>query len=254
MGWICPTFQRPERLAELALSWEKCEPGKKLWVRVWEDDPRKDDYFKYEWPEGWVLYESAAEWAGEALNQYFDMQPNEPYYGFIGDDIVLRTPLGMSELEDEAGEWCIAYPNDMLQRHRLCTHFCIGGEFARTLGYIVPRTFAHHNIDLALMNIGRETGLIRYCPRVIFQHKHFLARRDVERDATYRKVWGDVPLEEISKRNELFDSKVWTAWAHGEFSRDVGKLRRKMLEYEKPEEWEAEDFAMGNLGVADGVV
>ena len=34
MPWICPTFQRPERLAELAISWDRHQHGKELFVRL----------------------------------------------------------------------------------------------------------------------------------------------------------------------------------------------------------------------------
>jgi len=77
--WICPTFQRPERLKELADSWEKHAPGKKLLVRIWAHDPKVTEYHSIEWPDSWNLYMSYAKGAGEALNEAFGMNhdPNK---------------------------------------------------------------------------------------------------------------------------------------------------------------------------------
>ena len=253
MGWICPTFQRPERLAELALSWEKCEPGRQLWVRVWENDPRKEDYFRFEWPDGWVLFEHESEWCGQALNTYFDWNPNEAYYGFIADDIVLRTPGGLGELEQAAGDWCVAYPNDTIHRHRGCTHFCVGGQFARKLNYFVPRELKHHFIDNALMSIASNCGLDRYCPWVIFQHKHFLAGT-AERDATYEKIWGEVTRQQVAEMDLLPQGEVeFASWVKDKLPSEVNKIREEMLKFERWHQWEAED-AVDSLEAAHGAV
>ncbi len=192
MTWFCPTFQRPERLRNLADSWEKCEPTTPLYVRVWENDPRKEDYFSQEWPETWHLYEGKAEWCGEAMNEFLERYPDETRYGFIGDDIVLRTEGGLGILDKFAGNMGVAFPNDGLQRHELCTHFSCGGRFIRALGFWAHPNFPHHYLDGVIYALADGIKMLRYCPDVRFEHQHPLVQEGVEMDATYEKanaVW-----------------------------------------------------------------
>lgn len=244
MPWICPTFQRPHRLAELAASWERHEKGKPLWVRVWEKDPFKQEYFNTSWPEGWTLYESSTEWCGEALQEFWRMMPNEPFYGFIGDDCLLRTPRGLEILEQEAGDWFVAWPNDTIQRWRLSTHFCVGGKLTNTLGWWVPPQFRHHFLDMPIYHLAINTGLGRYCPQVIFEHRHFLTRRPELKDDTYRKVYpgeGEVPAGNGYEEA----SKVWDHYAEHLLRGDINRvLQRVHTEFEDLQAWRDEDVEM----------
>jgi len=209
-------------------------------VRVWENDPRKDDYLKCEWPEGWELYESSAEWCGDALREFWRMQPDEPFYGFIGDDIVLRTPKGLEFLESQADDWFIAYPNDTLQRHRLATHFCVGGKLTNVLGWWVPATFSHNYMDMPIFHVGLNSGLLRYCPNVIFQHKHFLLD-DSPRDATYQRIYGADGLEPTGEPVER-GKKAWKDFCEKQLAGDVTKVLRAVhTAFEDPEQWDRED-------------
>lgn len=240
--WICPTYQRPERLAELAESWEKHETGTPLMVRIWDQDPRKEDYFKTEWPKGWQLYESPAKGAGEALNEYFRLNPNEQTYGFIGDDIVLRTTQGLELLDATAYPWFLAYPNDTIQRHQVSTHFSLGGEFARTLATIVPPMFKHSYMDVGLLNIAAPMCLARYCPHVVFQHMHFLRKRyGIKKDASYLEVYPtdkdepSGPLEEEGRKALQLYEAVYRRLAIERLAERIYK------EYERWDKWEGED-------------
>lgn len=187
--WICPTFDRPQRLKELARSWERCQPAHKLFIRLWRGDPSYLEYKSMKWPQLWRFYDSDAKGCGEALNEFFLQHSNEPFYGFIADDVVLRTKGGLEHLQALAHPFFIAYPNDTIQRHRHCTHFCIGGDLVREVGFFAHTGFNHGFIDAVWYAIGLETGLLRYAPQIIFQHRHFLTRL-VPRDNTYAASYG----------------------------------------------------------------
>jgi hypothetical protein len=240
MAWLCPTFQRPERLAELAISWVRHAPGKKLFVRVWKDDPRKEDYLRCEWPEEWELFEGEYQGAGESLQHLWRMMPDERSYGFIGDDIVLRTPGAIDRLEEEARDWFIAYPNDTFQRNRLPTHFCVGGKLTNVLGWLVPNGIRHGYMDLPLLNVGLNTGLLRYCPDVIFQHKHFLLDES-GRDATYALMYKENgELEDTPWVTE--DKERLDAYYERFIREDITKVMRALVrEFEDQNQWATED-------------
>ena len=239
MSWFCPTFQRPERLAELAMSWEMHEQGRKLYVRVWEGDPRRDDYLNITWPEGWELYVSPAEWCGEALEEFYQKYPDEEFYGFIADDIVLRTPKGLEKLERLAEDWSLAYPNDTIQRHHLATHFCIGGELVREVGFLVPYGMKHNYLDVVWMHLGMNLGALRYCPDVIFQHKHFL-RGVAEMDDTYKRIYSDpqTQVAELEAEGKAALEQFMEKDLRGILERVLRKQRKL---FENPEKWEARD-------------
>ena len=242
MAWLCPTFQRPHRLAELANSWVKHCAGSKLYVRVWKDDPKKEEYFSIEWPEEFELFEGDYQGAGESLQQMWRMRPDEKCYGFIGDDIVIRTPNAVERLEREAGDWYIAYPNDTFQRNRLPTHFCVGGKLTNVVGWLVPNGIRHGYMDLPMLNLGLNTGLLRYCPDIIFQHKHFLLDDTVERDAVYAVMY---------KEDGQLQETPWVTDDHERLQRyydkqlkdDMIKVTRALIrEFEHENEWYAWDL------------
>lgn len=226
MAWMCPTFQRPHRLKELAETWVEMAEDIPLYVRIWKHDQYKEKYYETSWPEEFHLYESEAEWAGDALRDYFVSFPSEPFYGFIGDDVLLKTPDGVAALINEAQDFFIAYPNDRIQRHHLCTHFCLGGELVRTVGYLVPPGIRHHYMDNIWMTIGLNTGLLRYRPDIIFSHAHFLRGR--EYDDTYEKVY--LPDGSMKPEAESYGKTIFDLWMKKRAQEDIISVRRRLLE------------------------
>ena len=229
MSWFCPTFQRPERLAQLALSWECCEPDTKLYVRVWEGDPRRNDYFSFSWPEAWELYRGKGEWCGDALQEFYKKFPDEKFYGFIGDDVLLRNKGGLGVLEKSAGDENIAYPNDLFQRDKLCTHFCIGGELVRTAGFLVPKGFRHQYLDCVWHIIGLNTGLLRYHPEVIFDHQNPFAKGD-------QSFTDEVTMKAHSQ--EGLALKRWEEWQEKEGREVITRVRKRLAGFEEQDNWD----------------
>lgn len=243
--WVCPTLGRPERLSELARSWERCQPHTKLAVKLWVGDPRLEDYAKHKWPKGWHFYRSEVKYLGPSLNEFFKTYPEEKSYGFIADDIVLRTKGGLELLESLAEPFFVVYPNDCLQRNRLCTHFCIGGDLVRELGWFtLPQMM--HSVDMPWWNLGRNTGLLRYEPRVVFQHKHFLTGQ-AERDSTYEVTYKKDRNQPSTELHAQDHAKL-EAWCNGKHAPCLAKdvlhvMRLVTVGCEDWDEWDAQDRA-----------
>ena len=230
MPWFCPTRGRPERLAELALSWEEHEPDTELFLRLWEGDPRVSEYLDRDWPEGWHFEVTDEEHVAEAMNGFFDRDSKGDFYGLITDDVVLQTPNGLRILENLARHWYVSYPNDLWWRHRLAGHMCCGGELLRTLGFWVPRVFKHNQIDVAITEIARECGLLRYCAEVVFHHRHFLYYKDVQKDPTYGLVYGE-GINSIEDLKGWVDPsiEVFYRWGKEQFPLLVQKVRQALV-------------------------
>lgn len=199
-----------------------------LSVRIWEQDRYREQYYRIDWPEDWVFYESGAEWCGEALHEYWENNKEEAFYGFIGDDIILERGT-LKELEDLAGDYYISYPNDTIHRQNLTTHFCVGGELCRLLGRWVLPELKHNYLDLPFTGLGHACGILRYAPGVIFRHKHFFL--GAERDETYKKVYGDYMLRPINEM-EPESKRIVDEYLQGGIVKDAEKIRSKFLEWE----------------------
>lgn len=220
--WFCPTYQRPERLLELADSWEKYQSGKKLVIRVWEDDPQGAEYAKHAWPESWEFYTSPAEGFTAAMNEFFKKYPDEPFYGFIADDVLLTAEAGLEYLEGLAEPFFVAYPNDTIQRERLPTHYCIGGDLVRMMGWFSPPFLEHNYTDQVWKLLGQTTGLLRYAPHVVFYHKHFITD-DAKLDAGYEKSYGRDKF--MSTPASARDAEVFQKYASNVAGADIQMIK-----------------------------
>ena len=235
--WICPAFGRPHRLKELARSWERCQPATRLNVRLWRGDPFYLEYKKLNWPQTWRFYDSDAKGCGEALNEYFELHPDEPFYGFVADDIVLRTKLGLEHLQALAIPYFISYPNDTIQRHRICTHFCIGGDLVREAGFFAHTGFHHGYIDMVWLRIGLEAGLLRYAPHIIFQHKHFLVKT-AEWDETYAASYGAPDSKQPDTLISMADGEMFEKYLKEQHPSIMQRIHRELfVNCEDWDEW-----------------
>jgi len=242
VSWVCPTLSRPHRLQELAKSWERCQPQTHLYVRLWAGDPLRKEYQALSWPKMFKFYDSDAKGCGEALNDFFERHPDEEFYGFIADDIVLRTRGGCELLQSLAAPFFVAYPNDCLQRWKMATHFCIGGDLVREVGWFAHPEMEHGEIDVVWYNIATHCGLLRYEPRVIFQHKHYLSGQaswDEVYSASYSQT-ANRPDSAMAKR----DHDRLLKWFEADLKALLVKIQREVfVACEDWESWKKEDEA-----------
>ena len=217
--WLCASRGRPERLMEMCKSWEATvtKPSK-LIIRLDEDDPDLRDYFNKLWPENWHFYvETPLRGAAQSHAWAFEKFPNEPFYGALGDDIILHTPGWNKTLEAEAGAWHLAYPDDGFQHGKLATHPCVGGDLLRALDYWAIPGLCHYYVDTTLHVIAAHLKLLRYCPHVSFEHMHPINGKAPD-DATYQR----------SARHYEHDSVIFHSWLHNQAKHDITKARRIM--------------------------
>jgi hypothetical protein len=95
-------------------------------------------------------------------------------------------------------------------------------------------------MDMPIYHVGLNTGLLRYCPQVIFQHKHFLME-DAERDATYQRIYGVDGTEPMGEPEEV-GKKAWEQYCKRNIKDDVTKVLRAVHStFEDYEQWDRED-------------
>lgn len=185
--WLLPTRGRPEH-ARACL--QACRDTGMTEPAVLIVDPRGGDY---PWlasqhqverllPENWVVY--VREWGMlECLRWMFREYPNEPYYGWLADDLRPETPGWDVELVKAAGRWRIADCNDdwlardaMTRMWSLCGAFCWGGDLVRAAGFwAIPDADMAYTDDTwtKILEQFQSYALRAHLPDVMIRHLQF---------------------------------------------------------------------------------
>lgn len=184
--WLLPTRLRPSGLKRFfdcfETTWAKT-PGV---VFVDEDDPCLNEYLSIHLPEGWTMEIGPRLPVGQRLNAYFKVHPDEPWYGFLADDVMPRTLEWDRALVEEAGRYGLAFCDDTIHGNRHATHFVVGGDLVRQMGWIVLPGLDRIYGDTVWNDIARANGVFRYVKGHVVEHMHFSNQKS-KMDATYVK-------------------------------------------------------------------
>jgi hypothetical protein len=116
----------------------------------------------------------------------------------IGDDHLPQRAGWLATLDEYAGDWGMAYPNDGHQGEALPTCVTFGIELYRALGFICPpRAMQHLYTDNYWYALGVGLQALTYCAQVEVTHLHphaGLAPTDAQYDrvyGTHRRTWDE---------------------------------------------------------------
>jgi hypothetical protein len=215
--WLCPSYKRPENFARLVAACEETAPGISVIVRLDEDDPFLD---QYKIPDGWVRLVGPPTKPGLVKNEMLRAFPDESFYGIIADDVIPRTPGWNTILEQAAGDWFIAYPNDLIRGEIQVTHGVMGGALVRTLGWWELPGLVGLFGDTLWYELGKRLELLHYFPNVVLEHVHW-SNRKAPKDETYSKR-----MRPGHEYFSLKDQTLYFDWLHnGGVDRDVMKVK-----------------------------
>lgn len=116
----------------------------------------------------------------------FHRFPDAPYYGFIADDVVPRTPEWDRRLIEVAGNDGMAVPSGGHEDYAGAPHFVLGGDMVRSIGWLALPGLNRLWIDTVWNDIAEAKGVLRRVPEVILEHWHF-SNGKAMMDSTYRK-------------------------------------------------------------------
>lgn len=124
---------------------------------------------------------------------------------YIGDDNIFSTPhwdtILLKNLEDMGGSGMV-YPDDK-RRNDIPETVIISSDIILALGHFMDPMFGMYYVDNVWAELGKRTGLIRYCPEVTVDHMHYTIHPEtVERDKIYSEsesMWGAVDREAFGK-------------------------------------------------------
>jgi len=151
-------------------------------LRLDDDDPCLGGYLALDYPDDWEIVIAPRVGLSAAYNESF--APPQDWYGIFADDVVPETRGWDRLLIEAAGSDGIAFGSDGIGT--AATHFAIGGNLARDIGWLALPGLDRVYIDTVWNDIGRARGILRPLPHVSIPHLHF-SNRLAPMDAIYRK-------------------------------------------------------------------
>jgi hypothetical protein len=197
--WVLPTLGRPaicqnalNSIIEVGCS----TPG--IVVIDGDPDPRYRDLTL---PSGWrQLANPHNRGYLDTFNGAFQSYPDEPWYGLLNDDFLVRTPGWDERLVAAAGALGFSSSNDLWQSGqpapgkpsgRMCGALVFGGDMLRALGWWAPPGLFHCYADDAWELILARLGNRIYLRDVIVEH------RQDERDDTNRHAYSKLEADRL---------------------------------------------------------
>lgn len=208
------TRGRPKLFKRLVESYLKTATNEQVVARMDADDPT---FAEYEFPKYWwrvVIGRRVG--ACESINELFKKYPYEKSYGFLSDDIILRTYAWDKKLAEVAGDWRVAYGCDLVENK--VTIPWIGGKLMRAVGYFSPPFLNHLWADTFWGELALALGSLIHVPDVVTEHAHWST--------------GKMPIDDTI-RNRMpeanTDGNRYATWkASGDFDRLVGRVNEMM--------------------------
>lgn len=153
----------------------------------------------------------------EKINVHaLDIAQNHKYVGFIGDDIVFKTPFESQIIEHLSSvKTGMAFGNDMNWGPKLATHPFISSNAILAVGFFGCPAVTHNFFDNYWQIIFRELGTIKYFSDIIMEHMH--------------PDLGKAPKDSISIGilNRLdSDMALFTRYMQTSLDRDINKIKR----------------------------
>lgn len=148
-------------------------------------------------PFSWRLVVSERAVLSEIYNRQFRASPDLDWYG-VGADDIEPEPGWDHELIRAAGKDKMAFGDDGINGDRHATHFVLGGDLVRAMGWLALPGLDRIYIDTVWNDIAERLGVRRYLPDVKVTHRHFST--GAPKDSTYRK------------RHKARDREIYEQW------------------------------------------
>lgn len=178
--------------------------------------------YEIKWPAHWKIHRSDThlEMQG-AINALFRLYPDEPFYGMLDDHTQPLMPMWATNMAAAAGSRKIASGWNQKNRFRdgkmRVNNYCMGGDLARTLGWVWPSFVVHLYGDDAIEDIGYGLQILEFVKEAEFRP---LLLRDgtLERDENSKRQWQGKSYVER-------DRQAYTAWRRHELPKILSQLR-----------------------------
>lgn len=141
----------------------------------------------------------------EIFNKVFEANPDYDFYHLTNDDVIYNTPLWDLEL---AKKGKISYGSDGIQDKNLPTLPMIDGDIVRALGWLQMPLLDRYCGDVVWGFIGKECGILNYCPTVNIKHQWHESQVDMVKhiaDMGEFAKWLSVSHKDIEKVKNIIN-------------------------------------------------
>ncbi|HEV2355689.1 MAG TPA: glycosyltransferase family A protein [Puia sp.] len=145
----------------------------------------------------------------------------EDYDAFmcLGDSNVFITSgwdVILLKMLDSLGGSGWVYPENG-RRRDIPEHWLASADVTRMSGWLAPPDVKMYYGDNIIADLGKSSGLLRYCPEAVIEHRHYSVTGE-ERDATYA---------EAEDTHGEPDREAYLRWRAGKMPHQVARLRRE---------------------------
>ena len=186
--WVLPTRSRVNNCKRFINAWIETDASTPVYVRIDNCDPHLEELKQLNWPEQFTVVIGPREGMKASLQEMFTKYPNEPWYGFLADDLLPQTKQWDIALVERAGNDSISYPNDLGKKGKrgLPTHPCVGGDLVRAIGWFGFPATHHFYLDTIWQYIGERLNNLYRLDSIIVEHLHY-GRNKSELDIIYEQ-------------------------------------------------------------------
>jgi hypothetical protein len=126
-----------------------------------------------------------------------DIASKYKYVGFVGDDIVFKTPFEKTFIEHLSSvDYGMAYGDDMVWGQALATHPFITSNAITAVGFFGCPAVEHNYFDNYWQAIFSSLDKIVYLPEILMEHVHPIVGKEVA-DNIYKEIENKLQLDEI---------------------------------------------------------
>lgn len=187
--WLLTTRQRPELAADCLAACVKTGMISRGVVYVDGDEDGLYRHFRV--PPNWTVHYAKHAGLSAALDWCLAAYPEEPFYGWLADDMQPRTRGWDRALQSAAGTRCFSQakdcwvydlnPSAVAYGLEPSAGMCWGGDLVRAAGWwALPGTF-QAGTDVAWIRIVQRLRRMRFCHVATVEHLHW-RRGKRERD------------------------------------------------------------------------
>lgn len=138
------------------------------------------------------------------------------YVGFVGDDIVFKTPFEKNFIEYLSSvKYGMIYGNDLVWKDKLATHPFITSNAITAVGFFGCPVVQHNFFDNYWHMVFGSLGYAKYSKEVVMEHMHPIVGKEISDEIT----------KKISDKQDQ-DGINFTRYLQTKLSEDVEKIRR----------------------------
>jgi hypothetical protein len=217
---IVPTRGRKENCERLLASFnDTASEGTDILFILDDDD--EDTYADMAWGDALHAVLAPRGTLQEKLNQAADSVAAS--YGALmwtGDDHEFKSggwdTAMLDVLADLGGDGWV-FPHTV-RRQDVPEIWLASAGLTAELGWFFPPFLSQYYGDNTIAELGKRSGLIRYCPQAEIPHLHHSCTPGVEHDVTYR---------EAEEAHGAADLQAYQQWRADQMPFDVARIRRR---------------------------